>query len=248
MFATFKKIDMHSHIGTWGVPFNIHIDAQNLVHQMEEYNIVKTVLCSSNSSNNKETLQAYRQYPTAIIPIARIDCSKGKKAYDELEHYIRDEHFEGGKIQSLFDGYAADAPCVDPAAEICAYYGKPFFVHSGHAPFSLPWQIGLLAERHPTLKICMLHMGHGNGIYVDAALTMAKRYSNIWLETSGTSMSVQIRNAYENVAQNKIMFGLDTPFHAPSVEIQKIQACGIDEEGMNRIFYKNACEFMNIEI
>ncbi len=36
-------------------------------------------------------------------------------------------------------------------------------------------------------------------------------------------MSVQIRNAYENVAQNKIMFGLDTPFHAPSVEIQKFK-------------------------
>ena len=40
MFAKFKKIDMHSHIGTWGAPFNIHIDAQNLVQQMEEYHIV----------------------------------------------------------------------------------------------------------------------------------------------------------------------------------------------------------------
>jgi len=247
MFSKFQKIDMHSHVGTWGAPFHYKMDADCLIKQMEEYHIIKTVLCASSSLKNDETLEAFKKYPTHIIPVARIDCSKGKEAYDALEHYIRDAHFEGGKIQSLFDGYAADAPCVDPAAEICEYYDKPFFVHSGHEPFSLPWQIGLLAERHPKLRICMLHMGHGNGIYVDAAITMAKRYPNIWLETSGTSMSAQIRNAYENVAHNKVMFGLDAPFHAPSVEIQKILACGADEEGMKRIFYDNACEFLKLK-
>lgn len=35
----------------------------------------------------------------------------------------------------------------------------------------------------------MIHMGHAHGVYVDAAITMARRYENIWLETSGTSMS-----------------------------------------------------------
>ena len=48
MFASFKKIDMHSHVGTWGAPFHIHMDAPSLIQQMEEYHIVKTVLCSSN--------------------------------------------------------------------------------------------------------------------------------------------------------------------------------------------------------
>lgn len=70
------------------------------------------------------------------------------------------EHFAGAKLQPLFDGYTADAPCVDPVAEICEAYGKPLFVHSGHPPFSLPWQIGLLAERHPKLPMVMIHMGH----------------------------------------------------------------------------------------
>ena len=244
LFSKFQKIDMHSHIGKRGAPFFIEADADYLIHQMDTYNIEKTVICSTSSEDHHEVIDAFNRYPDKFIPVARIDCSQGRKCYDELEHLLRDEHFQGGKIQSLFDGYAADAPCVDPAAEICDAYNVPFYVHSGHEPFSLPWQIGLLAERHPKLKIVMLHMGHGHGIYVDAAIAMAKRYKNIWLETSGTSMSCQIKNAYLNVDPERIMFGLDTPFHEPSVEIQKVQACGIEEKGITDIFYNNAKKFL----
>lgn len=246
IFRRFPKIDMHSHIGKNGAPFNFEADAEFLINQMNTYNIEKTVLCSSNSMEYLNVLDAYSKYPDKIIPIAYINCAKGNEAYDLLERLIRDENFKGGKIQSLFDGYAADAPCVDPAAEICEKYNVPFYIHSGHEPFSLPWQIGLLAERHPKLKIVMIHMGHGHGIYVDAAINMAVRYDNIYLETSGTSMSAQIKNAYEKAGKEKVMFGLDTPFHAPSVEIQKVQACGLDEEGVRDILYNNAKKFLNL--
>jgi hypothetical protein len=37
-----------------------------------------------------------------------VNCALGKSAYDMLEHYLRDEHFAGAKLQSLFDGYTAD--------------------------------------------------------------------------------------------------------------------------------------------
>ena len=45
-FSKFKKIDAHSHIGTFGSPFNIHFNADLLLKQMEEFNIEKTILCS----------------------------------------------------------------------------------------------------------------------------------------------------------------------------------------------------------
>ena len=89
-------------------------------------------------------------------------------------------------------------------------------------------------------------MGHAHGVYVDAAITMAKRYDNIWLETSGTSMSCQIRNAYETVGHERVMFGIDSPFHHPTVEIQKVMACGVDEAGLENIFYNNAKKFMDL--
>ena len=178
-FNRFRKIDAHTHIGAFGSPFNIDFNVERLLEQMAEYNIQKTILCSSSAYSNEDTAVAYKQHPDLIIPLMWVNCAQGQPTYDLLEHYLRDEHFAGAKLQSLFDGYTADAPCVDPVAELCEKYGKPLFVHSGHPPFSLPWQIGLLAERHPHLPIVMIHMGHAHGVYVDAAITMAKRYDNI---------------------------------------------------------------------
>lgn len=235
-FARFKKIDAHTHIGAFGSPFNIHFDTERLLQQMETYKIERTILVASGPHANEDTASAFRAEPQKIIPLMWINCAEGKEAYDALEHYIRDEHFAGAKLQPLFDGYTADAPCVDPVAEICEAYGKPLFVHSGHPPFSLPWQIGLLAERHPKLPMVMIHMGHAHGVYVDAAITMARRYENIWLETSGTSMSCQIANAYETVGHERVMFGIDSPFHHPTVEIQKVMACGVKRRGPGKYF------------
>ena len=243
-FSDFKKIDMHSHIGTWGNPFNFSGDINLVIDLMDKFNIEKTVLCPSDSSKNADILEAYEKAKDQIIPVPWVDCTKEQAAYDELEYLIRDKGCKGAKIQSLFDGYAADSPIVDPVAEICESYNVPFFVHSGHEPFSLPWQIGLLAERHPKCKFVMLHMGHGHGIYVEAAQTIAKRYKNIWLETSGTSMTAQIFNAYKNVGNDRVMFGLDTPFHAPEVEIQKILSCPLKEKDYENIFYNNAKNFL----
>ena len=87
----------------------------------------------------------------------------------------------------------------------------PVFMHCGHPPYSLPWSIALLAERHPDVKLVMIHMGHGHGVYIDATLKMAKRYPNLYLEMSGMPMPSKIREAYEEVGADRIMFGTDAP-------------------------------------
>ena len=93
----------------------------------------------------------------------------------------------------------------------------------------------------------MIHMGHAHGVYVDAAITMARRYENIWLETSGTSMSCQIANAYETVGHERSC-SASTPIPStPTVEIQKVMACGVDDEGLENIFYNNAAKFMGLK-
>ena len=71
-FSKFKKIDAHSHIGTFGSPFNIHFNADLLLKQMEEFNIEKTILCSDGPHTNEETVAAFKAHPDKIIP-AHVD-------------------------------------------------------------------------------------------------------------------------------------------------------------------------------
>ena len=44
-----KIIDAHAHIGYFGGFFNVGITADELVRQMDEYNIEKAVLCALNN-------------------------------------------------------------------------------------------------------------------------------------------------------------------------------------------------------
>ena len=60
--------------------------------------------------------------------------------------------FKAIKLQPLRHAYCADSEIVDPVLDKAEEYGIPVCIHSGHPPYSLPWQIGLLAERHPNCK------------------------------------------------------------------------------------------------
>ena len=75
----------------------------------------------------------------------------------------------------------------------------PVFIHSGHPPFSLPHSIIQLAEDFPKVRIVMVHMGHGNGIYIQAAIDLSKKHDNVYLETSGMPESALENIFYRNI-------------------------------------------------
>ena len=150
------------------------------------------------------------------------------------------------KLNPLRHAFVADDVCVDPIMEMAEHYQVPVCIHCGHPPYSLPWSIALLAERFPNVKVMMIHMGHGHGVYIDASLKMARRYANLYLEMSGMPMHTKIKEAYESVGADRILFGTDGPFHHPSVEMQKVIVSGLDEEALQKVFYDNAKAFFQI--
>jgi predicted TIM-barrel fold metal-dependent hydrolase len=113
-------------------------------------------------------------------------------------------------------------------------------IHSGHPPFSLPWSIGELAELYPDVRIVMLHMGHGHGVYIQAAINAAKRHDNIILETSGMPMHTKIKEAVKQVGEERVVFGSDYPFHHHSVELQRLSVAGLTKREMEFVVHNNA--------
>lgn len=239
-----KKIDAHSHVGNFGGWAGVTITAEQLIKQMDEYEIEKTVLCASSYENNEDTLEAYKAYPNRVIPLVYVNPLKGEMAVKDIEYYVGKCGFAGIKMNPLKDAFVADAECVDSVMEKAKEYQIPVFIHCGHPPYSLPWSIALLAERFPMVPVVMIHMGHGHGVYIDASLKMARRYSNLYLEMSGMPMNSKIKEAYETVGQDRIMFGTDAPFHHPTIEIQKVLTSGLDEKGLRAVFYENAAKLL----
>ncbi len=92
----------------------------------------------------------------------------------------------------------------------------------------------------------MIHMGHGHGVYIQSAIDMAKKYPNLYLETSGMPMHTKIKEAYKTVGPNRVMFGTDIPFHHPSVEIQRSKVSGLTELELQDLFYNNVKSLLNL--
>ena len=103
-----------------------------------------------------------------------------------------------------------------------------------------------MAEVYPDVTIIMLHMGHGHGLYIRAAINTAKRYSNIVLETSGMPMHTKIKEAMETVGENRVIYGSDIPFHHPSVELQRVKMAGLSEVQLRKLLHDNAIEKMGL--
>lgn len=240
-----KKIDAHSHIGTFAGWAGLEFNKKQLFEQMEQYEIEKTFLTSSSSFDNDIVLDAFQTAPEKVVPFVRVN-PKLDNVQEKLYRYIDREGFSAVKLQPLADAYVADDKIVYPVMEFAQEYKVPVFIHCGHPPYSLPWSIAMLAEQFPQVNVTMIHMGHGHGVYIDASIKMAKKYSNLYLEMSGMPMGSKIKEAYETVGNDRIMFGIDSPFHHPSVEIQKVLTCGLNAKAQADIFYNNAKKLMNL--
>lgn len=240
-----KKIDAHSHIGNFGGWAGVAFTKDRLVEQMKEYDIEKTFLTASSFQTNDEVVDAFQSYPDKVVPFVWVNPALDN-VEEKLDRYINKEGFKGIKMQPLFDAFVADDEIVNPVMDFAREYKIPVFIHCGHPPFSLPWSIALLAERYPDVDVTMIHMGHGHGVYIDASIKMAKRYDNLYLEMSGMPMGSKIKEAYETVGKDRIMFGIDSPFHHPTVEIQKVLSCGLDEKAQEDIFYNNAKKLLKL--
>ena len=243
MFDGISIVDAHSHLGYFGGWANVGITAEQLLALNKEFNVVHSVIFSLP---NNLTVEAKKKYPRNFSGYVWLNPYDGDKAVSELRSAVNDWGCRGVKLHPLFQAFIADDPVVYPIMDEARRLKVPVAIHSGHPPFSLPWSIGELAEVYPDVTIIMLHMGHGHGLYIRAAINTARRYSNIVLETSGMPMHTKIKEAMETVGENRVIYGSDIPFHHPSVELQRVKMAGLSEVQLRKLLHDNAIEKLGL--
>lgn len=236
-----KKIDAHAHVGWFGGWANVGMNADEMVAAMDKHDIERAVV---SYMDNAVAEDAVKRYPERYAGLVWVNPYKAETDLPLAERLIRQQGFKGIKLHPLFDAYTANDGVVHPVMELAGRLDVPVFIHSGHPPFSLPHSIAQLAWDFPSIRIVMVHMGHGNGIYVQAALDLARKIDNLFLETSGMPMHTKIREAYETVGQERIFWGSDAPFHLYEVEMLRTQLCGLDDTALENIFYNNIKKFL----
>jgi uncharacterized protein len=236
-------IDAHTHIGKFKSWAGIESTTDQLVEQMNLYNVKRSALFYTE---NNLVRKAVRKYPDALVGYVWPNPNEKEKAVRLVRTALREWKFKGIKLHPLIHSFLPNDEIVYPIMEEARKAKVPVAIHSGHPPFSLPWSIGELAENFKDIKIVMLHMGHGHGVYIQAAINTALRNDNIWLETSGMPMHSKVKEAMVRVGEDRVMYGSDSPFHEPAVEIDRICSADLTSRQLELIFYENAHKTLGI--
>lgn len=209
---------------------------------MQYYNVEKSAVYFTD---NELVRKAVQKYPDKLLGCYWPNPHE-KDAAERVRIALTEWGFRGVKLHPLFQAFLPNDKIVHPIIEEARRARVPVLIHTGHAPFSLPWSVGELAENFPEVKIVMLHMGNGHGVYMEAAINVAKKMDNLYLETSRMPNGSKIREAMNVVGRDRVMYGTDIPFGDPVVEIVKATALGLSEEENELYFYKNAKSLLNI--
>jgi predicted TIM-barrel fold metal-dependent hydrolase len=224
------------HVGDFPM-FNVSLDRAGLLAEMREYDIATGFVFHPDNELVRDLVTGTKgvhalvwanpRNPDAVAETARLLDEPGSK-------------FRGVKLHPLLDGYHPDDPAVHPIIELLIERDLPALVHCGHPIFTLPWSIEELIVRYPEAKVILGHMGHGNIIYINAAIDVAARNPNVYLETSGMPMHSKIREAVERAGPDRVLYGSDTPFHHPSVELAKVRVSGLSTDLTDRVLGENS--------
>lgn len=225
--------DAHMHVGEFPL-FDVRLDRDGLAELMRAHGIDA---CLVFHPDNEYVRRVVEDVPGAYGLVWANPRLPGylDAALELLDH----PRFLGVKLHPLLDGYHPNDPIVHPLAGVLAERGLPVLVHCGHPIFTLPWSIEELARSFPVLRVVLGHMGHGNVVYINAAIDVAERNPHVYLETSGMPMHTKIREAVRRAGPDRVLYGSDAPFHHPEVEIRKVELSGLEPDLVERVLSRN---------
>jgi predicted TIM-barrel fold metal-dependent hydrolase len=226
--------DSHMHVGSFESMFGVSLDRDGIQELMHENEISNGVVFHPDNGYVRDVVESIPGLYGLVWANPRLPGY-----VEEAEEFLDHPKFLGMKMHPLLDGFHPNDPSVHPLIELLVERNLPALIHCGHPIFTLPWSIEELAVSFPAAKIVLGHMGHGNVVYINGSIEVALRNPNVYLETSGMPMHTKIREAYERVGENRVLFGTDVPFHLPVVEIAKVQHSGLTPEGVERVLSRN---------
>jgi hypothetical protein len=228
-------VDSHMHVGEFPL-FNAGIDRDGLLTLMRHHDVSTGLVFHPDNLSVRDIIARTPGLYGLVWANPRVEDSVAstRRLLDEPA-----SKFRGVKLHPLLDGYHPDDPAVHPIIELLLERDLPALIHCGHPIFTLPWSIEELIRRYPAARIVLGHMGHGNIVYINAAIDVAARNPNVYLETSGMPMHSKIREAVERVGPDRVVYGSDTPFHHPSVELTKVRVSGLPADLVSRVLGEN---------
>mgnify|MGYP000185722360 CR=1 FL=1 len=213
-------IDAHCHAGTgqaMSAPWTTRADVEVTLRHMAEAGIDRTIIFPINNAEyarpNREIAEICARYPDKFIGFAKHDPqTEAGRIRAMLREEVERMGLKGLKLHRL-----PTREVLDAAAEL----GIPILYHPERVA-----NFHLIASEYPQVPFIMAHLGsfasHDWTEHL-AAIDAARRYPNVYLDTSSVVFFRFLELAAKEAGPDKLIFGSDGPELDSRVELYKVK-------------------------
>jgi predicted TIM-barrel fold metal-dependent hydrolase len=235
-------IDCHTHAGTAEMlvdPWTTIADPADILRRNREAGIDKACIFPISHATfeaaNREIAQIVQRFPGRFIGFAKHDpvAEKGR-IRGMLLRECREMGLRGLKL------HVTPTPEVlDTVAEL----GIPVLWHPRKVA-----EFDAIAKAYPGVDLILAHLGSDlSGDWREhlAAIEMARRYPNVYLDTGGVVLTRYIEQAVRELGPEKMVYGSDEPEVDCRLEIFKIRVLKLPPEQEQSILGGNMARLLS---
>lgn len=229
-------VDAHCHAGkgeAMAAPWSTYADPDVTLRRAEEAGIDKTIIFPINNPTfekaNQEIAKIVLRYPGKFIGFAKHDPqTEAGKIKALLMREVRELGLKGLKLHQI-----PTRAVLDTVAELRI----PILFHPPKVA-----DFHMIAASYPQINFILAHLGSfasQNWSEHLSAIDVAKRYSNVYLETSSVVFFEYLELAVRELPAEKLIFGSDGPLVDSRVELYKIHLLKLPKEKEEKVLGGN---------
>lgn len=236
--------DGHIHCGSFP-HLRLSFRLEDLDRLMRKYNIDKALVMSSYVQAESITQGLLRAAETdrRLYVLLRGDPAKYREpAYvKRMERQLRlNDQVVGVKINSSTEKFRPTDPIYSDVLEMLNDNGGLLLLHCGRWVEMSGWQYGIeLASRYQDIKVILAHMGGTHPDLSFPAIEAAKKFKNVYMDTSQTRQIKVIKEAVDSLGASRILFASDTPWGSYLQNLIGVEELDLKEDEKHKILRQN---------
>jgi uncharacterized protein len=236
-------IDAHCHVGrgqALSAPWSTRADPELTLKRMAEAGIDRTIVFPINNPQyeaaNAEVAEICRKHPGRLIGFAKHDPqTESGRIRAMLKHEVETLGLRGLKLHRL-----PTREVLDTVAELRI----PVLYHPEKVS-----NLHMIATEYPEVPFIVAHLGNfGSQDWTEhqAAIDVARRYPNVYLETSSVVYQRWLEQAWKELGAGKLIFGSDGPELDSRVELYKVRLLRLSPSDEARVLGGNVLRLLSI--
>lgn len=243
------KLSKNSHL----TPFTNGTISDTL-SKMDKYNIDKAVclnIAVKPNQDKKVNDFAIKNNSDRLIMFGSIN-PYSDNIENELKRLV-DNGIKGIKLHPLYQGFKVDDPICDKLYSLCEKLGVRIAFHAGFDtayPFknnASPKRLRKVLLKYKNLKVQLAHLG---GMMKWRAVYHNLCGLNCYFDLGMVAGYIKPKQALKIIDKHgidKIMFATDCPWNNFEKTLNFLDSLGLSEENKEKILYKNALKFLDLE-